>query len=120
MSKNFYELTYIIDPVLDEDQFQSVIDKFTRVLSDNDASVEEVDDWGIRKFAYEMDKKSNGYYVNAYFEADPDVIAKLERELRIDDRIMRYLTLKYDAKMKRHRELRKKGEVPNIFQEEED
>lgn len=117
MSKNYYELTYIISPVLDEEEFKEVINKVNQVLEDNGAEIDEVDEWGIRKFAFEMDKKNNGYYVNAYFHAPNDLIEKLQRELRIDDRVMRFLTLKYDAKMLRHRELQKKNAVPAVFEE---
>lgn len=122
MKKNFYELTYIVNPVLDEEEYKSVVEKFTKLLTDNDAEVEEVDEWGLRQFAYEIDGKKSGYYVNAYFDAPASAIEKIERAMRIDDNVMRYLTLKYDAKMLRHRELQKKNEVPDIFavQEEED
>ncbi|HKL17317.1 MAG TPA: 30S ribosomal protein S6 [Halalkalibaculum sp.] len=115
MSKSYYELTYIINPVLEDDQYEEIVGKFTNIIKDNDGEIDEVDEWGIRKFEYEMDGKTNGYYVNAYFHAPGDLIEKLERAMRIDDNIMRYLTLKYDAKMLRHRELQKKNAVPNIF-----
>jgi small subunit ribosomal protein S6 len=62
-----------------------------------------------------MNGKSSGFYVNAYFDAPGDLIDKIERTMRIDDNIMRYLTLKYDAKMLRHRDLQKKNAVPDIF-----
>ncbi len=119
MSKNYYELTYIINPVLEDDQYQEIIKKYTGLIEDNDGDIDEVDEWGIRKFEYEMDGKTSGFYVNAYFHAPGTLIDKLERALRIDDNIMRYLTLKYDAKMLRHRELQKKNAVPNIFAYEE-
>lgn len=115
MSKNYYELTYIINPVLEDDQYKEIIEKYTGLIKENDGEVDEVDEWGIRKFEYEMDGKTSGFYVNAYFEAPGELIEKLERTLRIDDNIMRYLTLKYDAKMLRHRELQKKNAVPDIF-----
>lgn len=117
--KNFYELTYIINPVLEDDQFKEIVNKYTDFIKDNGGEVDEVDEWGIRKFEFELDGKGSGYYVNAYFNAPGDLIEKLERQLRIDDNIMRHLTLKYDAKMLRHRELQKKNAVPNIFAEEE-
>ena len=120
MSKNYYELTYIISPVLEDDQYQEVIGKFTKVVEDNNGEIDEVDEWGIRKFEYEMDGKSSGYYVNTFFHAPGDLIAKLERELRIDDNILRFLTLKYDAKMLRHRELQKNNAVPSVFVDEEE
>lgn len=115
MSKNYYELTYIINPVLEDDQYKEIIEKHTDFIKENGGEIDEVDEWGIRKFEYEMDGKSSGYYVNSYFDAPGELIEKLERALRIDDNIMRYLTLKYDAKMLRHRELQKKNAVPNIF-----
>lgn len=119
MSRNYYELTYIINPVVDDDQFPEIVKKFTELIKDNGGEIDEVDEWGIRKFEYEMNGKGSGYYVNAYFHAPGELIDKLERQLRIDDNIMRYLTLKYDAKMLRHREQQKKGTVPNIFAQEE-
>lgn len=115
MSKNYYELTYIINPVLEEDQYKEIIEKYTGLIEDNGGEIDETDEWGIRKFEFEMDGKTSGFYVNTYFHAPGDLIEKLERTLRIDDNIMRYLTLKYDAKMLRHRELQKKNAVPSIF-----
>lgn len=115
MSKNYYELTYIINPVLEDDQYKEIIEKYTGFIEENDGEIDEVDEWGIRKFEFEMDKKTSGFYVNAFFHAPGEMIEKLERALRIDDNIMRYLTLKYDAKMLRHRDLQKKNAVPDIF-----
>lgn len=120
MSKNYYEFTYIINPVLDEDKFSAVVDRVNDLVKKHGGEVDEVDEWGLRQFAYEVDGKRNGFYVNMYFDAPTDAIAKIERALRIDDDVLRYLTLKYDAKMLRHRELQKKNEVPSIFNLEED
>lgn len=120
MSKNYYEFTYIINPVLDEDKFKEVVDNVNKLITNNGGEIEEVDEWGIRRFAYPIDKKSNGYYVNMYFTAPAEAIALIERTMRIDDNILRYLTLKYDAKMLRHRELQKRNEVPDIFAIEEE
>lgn len=120
MSKNYYELTYIINPVLEDDEFNGIVSKFTEFINDNGGEIDEVDEWGIRKFEYEMDKKNSGYYVNLYFDAPGELIEKLERQLRLDDNVMRYLTLKYDAKMLRHREQQKKGTVPNVFAHEQE
>ncbi|MDX1672370.1 MAG: 30S ribosomal protein S6 [Balneolaceae bacterium] len=120
MEKNYYELTYIIDPVLEEDQYKEMIEKYNDLIQENDGEIDEVDEWGIRKFEYEMNSKSNGFYVNLYFHAPGALIEKLERALRIDDHIMRFLTLKYDAKMLRYREQQKRNAVPSIFEQEEE
>lgn len=115
MSKNNYEFTYIINPVFEEDQFKIVVDKVSKLITDNGGEIEEVEEWGSRKFAYEIDKKGTGYYVNMYFTAPATTVSAIEKVLRIDDDVMRYLTLKLDAKMLRHRELVKKNAVPDVF-----
>jgi small subunit ribosomal protein S6 len=115
MSKNYYEFTYIVNPVLEEDQYKAAVEKVNTLFTDNGGEIEEVDEWGLRKFAYEIDKKNNGYYVNMYLAAPAEAIGVVERNMRIDDDFMRYLSLKYDAKMMRHRELVKKNAVPNVF-----
>lgn len=120
MSKNFYELTYIINPVLEEEQFKAAVETINKLITDNGGEIDEVEEWGLRKFAYEIDKKGNGYYVNAYFSAPAETIAVIERYMRIEDDYMRYLTLKYDAKMLRHREQVKTNSVPSIFNVEEE
>ncbi len=120
MSKNYYEFTYIINPVLEDDKFKEAVDKVSKLIEKNGGEIEEVDEWGLRQFAYNIDKKGSGYYVNMYFNAPAEAIASVERQLRIDDDILRYLTLKYDAKMLRHRELQKKNEVPDVFAFEDD
>lgn len=117
MANNFYELTYIVNPVLEDEQVKETVSKFTAILEDNGAQIEETDEWGIQRLAYDIDGKGSGYYVNAYFTAPGPAIAKLERAFQIDDNILRFITLKYDAKMLRHRELKKKGELPLVFEE---
>ncbi|HAC14958.1 MAG TPA: 30S ribosomal protein S6 [Bacteroidetes bacterium] len=114
MRKNYYELTYIVNPVLDEEQTKATVKKFTDFLTTNGAEIDEVNEWGIQSLAYEIDRKNTGYYVNAYFTSSGELIAKLERQMQIDDNIMRYLNLKYDNKMLAYRELQKSGTVPQL------
>ena len=102
MNKEFYELTYILNPVLDDEKFKELVDYVNKLIEDNGGDIVEVDEWGTRQLAYPIEKKNSGYYVNLYFEAPKTAIEPLERNMRINDDIMRYLTLKYDAKMKRH------------------
>ena len=121
MSKtNFYELTYIIKSVLDESDVKATVEKVTNYLTENGAKIDEVDEWGNRELAYDIENMHSGYFVNMYFEVAGEVMVQLERVLKLDDNITRFLFLKYDSKMLRHRELAKKGEVPNIFAVEEE
>lgn len=120
MKKDFYEMTYILNPVLDDEKFSELVSHVNKLIEDNGGELLEVDEWGVKKLAYEIDKKSTGYYVNCYFKAPGEAIGVIERNMRIHDDIMRYLTLKYDSKMQRYYELRKKGEVPVVFDEVEE
>lgn len=114
MKKNYYELTYIVNPVLDEEQTKATVTKFTDFLTNNGAEIDEMNEWGLQSLAYEINRKNTGYYVNAFFTAPGELIAKLERQMQIDDNVMRYLTLKYDNKMLAYRELQKSGTVPQL------
>ena len=118
---NYYEVTYIIDSVRGDDEFDEIRGKFTDLVKEDDrAELDEVDEWGMQKFAYEMKSRSNGYYVNMYFTADTDFVEEFQRKLTLEDRLMRFICLRYDAKMMRHRKLQKKGDVPQIFEEEDE
>lgn len=120
MKKNYYELTYIVNAVLEEEQIKATVKKFTDFLTNNGAEIDEVNEWGIQSLAYEIDRKQTGYYVNAYFTAPGDLIAKIERQMQIDDNVMRYLNIRYDNKMLAYRELQKKGELPQLRERTEE
>ena len=120
MKTDFYELTYILNPVMEEDDRQKLVDTIAGLIKEQGGTIVEQDEWGSRPLAYEIDKKKTGYYVNLYFDAPQTTIKPLERSMQISDYVMRYMTLKYDAKMKRHYELRKSGNLPRIFESEEE
>jgi small subunit ribosomal protein S6 len=120
MKKNYYELTYIVNAVLDEEQIKASVAKFNDFLTSNGAEIEETNEWGIQSLAYDIDKKSTGYYVNVYFTAPGEIIAKLERAMTIDESIMRFLNIRYDNKMLIYREQQKKGEVPQLRERTEE
>ena len=113
-----YELMYIINPVLNEDQTKDIVQRVTAYLSDNGAQVENVAETGSQRLAYPIEKKRNGYYVVVNFRMPTSVnggLLKIERALQINDDIMRHLVLRYDAKMERHYEAVKSGtEMPKI------
>ncbi len=104
-----YELTYIINGALSDEQIKNTVQRVTKYIEENGGQVREIDEWGTRRLAYPINKKRNGYYVNLYFEAPGELIPKLERAMEISDEILRYLTLRMDAKMIRHYERRKAG-----------
>ena len=97
-----YEFTYILDGVLAEDQIKDLVGRISKFISKNGGEVVETDEWGMRQLAYPIRNRNNGYYVNLYFTSSPDLPAKIERTLRIEESVLRFLILKLDAKMKRH------------------
>ena len=103
-NKRTYEFTYIVNSVLSDEQIKSVVERISKFIQENDGEILNVDDWGTRRLAYPINKKRNGYYVNMYMKVPGEFIPRLERSLEIDDDILRYLTLRMDAKMIRHYE----------------
>ena len=91
---NKYESVIIINPSLDEQGIKDVITKFTDLINNNNGKVENVDEMGKRKWAYEIKKQSEGYYVVYTFEANPEFIKELERIYRITDSIMKFITIR--------------------------
>jgi len=110
---NMYEMMYIVNAVLSDEQIKNVVSRVNAFIEKNGAELLEVDEWGSRRLSYPIEKKRNGYYVNMFFKSSGTLIQRLERAMEIEDDILRYLTLKMDAKMIRHYERRqtKKAEA---------
>jgi small subunit ribosomal protein S6 len=116
-NKYQYELTYVISGVVQQNQVDDIVRKINHLVESNGGDVLEVDEWGNQRLSYEIDRKRSGYYVNMYFKAPGTLIERLERELQINDDVLRYLTLRMDAKMQRHYEQRKKREAQEEAEE---
>jgi small subunit ribosomal protein S6 len=78
---------------------QAAIDKFTRIIAAQGGTLVGVDEWGRKKLAYKINNSTRGYYFLADFAGTPETIKELERNYRIDDRIIRYLTVKKSDKV---------------------
>ena len=89
MSK--YQLLYIIDNGLGEEEKQAQVDKYNELIVSLGGTVDATDKWGTRKFAYPIDKKTEGYYVHVKFSANADVPAEIDRQMRISDVIIRQM-----------------------------
>ena len=117
-NKYQYELTYVISGVVQQNQVDDIVRKVNHLVENNGGDVLEVDEWGNQRLAYEIDRKRSGYYVNMYFQAPGTLIERLERELEVNDDVLRYLTLRMDAKMQRHYEKRKQRRAEEEAAEE--
>ena len=93
---NQYETVFIATPVLSESQMKEAVAKFKKIVTDSKGEIVYEEDWGLKKLAYPIQKKSTGFYHLIEFRAEPDLIAKLETEYRRDERIIRFLTMKME------------------------
>ncbi|NLX19016.1 MAG: 30S ribosomal protein S6 [Desulfobulbus sp.] len=89
-----YETTYILRPNLGEEQFTEIIDRTNAIIQNDGGTMIGLDRWGVRRLAYEIGKEVQGYYVYINYAAAAKTVDEIERIFRIDDRVMRYLTVK--------------------------
>ncbi len=92
---NKYESVVIINPSIDEEGVKTLVEKFTNLIN-NDGRLEKVENLGKRKLAYEVKKQKEAYYEVFYFEANPELIFELERNYRITDEVIKFMTIKVE------------------------
>ena len=93
MTPTQYETTLVIDAHLSNEQIESAVEKYTKIIEENSGVVKLIDRWGKRRLAYEIKKKQYGFYVYIRFEAPGTVIKLMERQIKLDDAIIRHLTV---------------------------
>ena len=111
---NHYETVFILTPVLSEAQMKEAVEKFKTVLTNAGAAILNEENWGLRKLAYPIEKKSTGFYQLFEFTAEPTVIANLETQFRRDERILRFLTVKMEKYAIEYAEKRRKKVKSNV------
>ncbi len=92
---NKYESVVIIDPSVEEEKVKELSQVFTDIIN-HDGKVEKIEELGKKKLAYEVKKNKEGYYVVINFEANPNLIAELERNYRIIDEVIKFITVKVE------------------------
>ncbi len=91
---NSYETVFIANPVLSVAQMKEAVEKFKGIISECQGTIVHEEDWGLRKLAYPIQKKSTGFYYLIEYQIEGARIDKIETEFRRDERIMRFLTTK--------------------------
>ena len=91
-----YEVMFIIDPILEDEKKNAVVERVQEIIN-ADGEVSSVDTWGMRKLAYPINKKNEGYYVVVEFKASADLPKELDRRLRISDDVMRHIIINKEA-----------------------
>ena len=93
-----YELLYLVDSTTDEESRAAVRERIDTAITEEGGKVDNVDDWGKRKLAFEINHVSEGDYTLIDFHANPTQIAELDRVLRINDNVMRHMIVRREDK----------------------
>jgi small subunit ribosomal protein S6 len=108
---NNYETVFILNPVLSDDQAKDAVEKFVKVLTKGKAEIVNKEQWGLKKMAYPIQKKSTGFYNLIEFATENTaIINTLETEFRRDESVMRFLTTVLDKHAVTYNARRRKGE----------
>ena len=91
-----YELALVVNAKIDDDARAAVVEKAKEYITRAGGTVTEVEDWGKKKLAYEIQKMNEGFYYFIQFDAEPDVPAEVEADVRIMDNVLRFLCVKKD------------------------
>lgn len=91
-----YEMVVILDPSVDERTVSGTFEKLVQVVPAEGGTVDNVDVWGKRKFAYEIDKKSEGIYIVLTFTAKPETAQELDRQLGLNESVLRTKLMRVD------------------------
>ena len=105
---NQYETVFILTPVLSDDQMKEAVKKYEDYLAKAGAEIVHEEHWGMRKLAYPIQKKSTGFYQLIEYKAEGTVIADVETELKRDERVLRFLTVKLDKHAVAYNEKKRK------------
>lgn len=116
---NQYETVFILTPVLSEEQMKEAVKKYEDYLTSHGAEIVHRENWGMRKLAYPIQKKSTGFYNLLEFTNDGTAIAKLEVEFKRDERILRFLTVKLDKHAVAYNEKKRRAKKDAAKQEKE-
>ena len=91
-----YETVFIMTPVLSDDQMKETVGKFKAMLAENGAQLVHEENWGLRKLAYPIQKKTTGFYHLLEYKAEGALVGKLEVAFKRDERVIRYMTVSLD------------------------
>ena len=108
-----YATVFIATPVLSDAQMKEAVAKYLDLIKENGGEVVYEQDWGLRKLAYPIQKKTTGFYHLIEFKAEPAFIAKLETQYRRDERIIRFLTFAMDKHAVAYAEKRRANQTEN-------
>ena len=108
-----YETLYIVSPELSDEDYKAVLNKYKDLIDREKGVIVRLDEWGKRKLAYELRKFDNGSYVLMDYCGGPGITVELERDLKLDDRVLKYQTVKLADNVDPEALIRKQKEAEN-------
>jgi small subunit ribosomal protein S6 len=112
MEDRLYDLIFIVRPATAEDEIKKVLSSIEHTVAEKGAKIEKTEHWGTRKLAYRVAKHREGIYVYLQIRTQhPELIAELERRLRVQDVVIKYLTIRLDEDLKRQKKFQQKREA---------
>ncbi|MBQ9253651.1 MAG: 30S ribosomal protein S6 [Bacteroidales bacterium] len=104
-----YETVFIMTPVLSDEQIKETVAKYQNLLKEGGATIVDENNWGMRKLAYPIQKKTSGYYYLIEFKAEGTLIAQLETAYKRDEKLLRFLTVSLDKYAVAYNEKKRNG-----------
>ena len=112
MEERLYDLVFIVRPATPEEEIKKVLTVIEHTVAEKGGKIEKTEHWGTRKLAYRVAKHREGMYVYQQIRTNhPELIAELERRLRVQDVVIKYLTIRLDEDLKRQKKLQHKREL---------
>lgn len=105
-----YEELFIVRPDVTDEELDPLIEQISTLVTAKGGTVDKTDKWGVRKLAYRVEKRTEGYYVLLQFTAGPEIVREIERRLRVADMVMKFITVRIDEKLKKIEKRRKSRE----------
>jgi small subunit ribosomal protein S6 len=105
-----YEELFIVRPDAPEEEIDQLIEQLTTFIADQGGNVDKSEKWGVRKLAYRVQKRNEGFYVLLQFTSQPETVKELERRLRVSDSVLKFLTVRIDQKVKKIEKRKKQRE----------
>lgn len=94
MESRLYEITFIVDSQLEQNQIDEIVQKLETTITDSKGEIVRKDIWGKRRLAYEINRKQYAYYVYLLFDANGEIIDKIERDFKLNESVLRFLTIR--------------------------
>ncbi len=105
-----YEELFIVRPDAAEDEINALLDQLRPIITNGGGTIEKEDRWGVRRLAYRVEKRGEGFYILLQFTAPPENVRELERRLRVSDMVLKFLTVRIDEKLKKIEKRKKQRE----------